>query len=640
MPAGAAEPNFTDLSLAELMNEPVTTVSKKTTRLGDAPTAITVLTADDMRRNGFTTVPEALRMVPGFDVARIDASHWAISARGFNLQYANTLLVLVDGRSVYTPSFGGVYWDAQDLTLDDIDRIEVIRGPGATLWGANAVNGVVNIISKSARDTQGLLLSGSAGSEDRPQVDARYGGTVGSNGHFRVYAKYFNRDGLLNEDGSGAFDDWQAIRSGFRSDWDFASDQLTVQGDYYKMNEEHVSNEVALTPPFAVREWQHRESDGGNLLGRWTRHFSETSNVSVQAYFDAYDMALESRRTADIQLEHRFAPAAGHDIVWGVGYRDSTDHLHLGTDLTSNPEQRRLSLYTAFMQDEISLASDRVRITLGTKLEHNDFTGLEVQPNLRLLFAPSSRTSVWASASRAVSTPSRFYNDTRFNVGAFQPPASLPVVAALMPNTDLPSVKVNVYEVGYRAELTTRMSVDIATFHNDYHGIYGQTAGTPFFEPQPTPHLVLPLYWSNNLTAKSYGVEAAVSWRALDNWNLSASYTWLDLHVTPVDTLGVGSPAHQANVSSRFTLSPSVEINSALYYAGSIDSLNSTLDTIHISSYVRFDTGVIYRPTATLELGLWGQNLLDPRHGEISSQDAGTITQVPRTFLVKVTKRF
>jgi len=637
--AAAAEQSFTDLSLAELMNEPVTTVSKKTTRLGDAPTAITVLTADDLRRNGFTTIPEALRMVPGFDVARIDASHWAISARGFNLQYANTLLVLVDGRSVYTPSFGGVYWDAQDLTLDDIDRIEVIRGPGATLWGANAVNGVVNIITKNARDTQGVLLSGSVGSEDRPQLDARYGGTAGSNGHFRVYAKYFNRDGLFNEH-SSAFDDWQAIRGGFRSDWDFAADQFTVQGDYYTMHEEHVINEVAWTPPFVSRDWQHRESDGGNLLGRWTRHFSDASQVSVQAYFDAYDMALESRRTSDLQLEHRFAPAAGHDIVWGVGYRDSTDHLHLGADVISNPERRRLSLYTAFMQDEISLAADRVRVTLGTKLEHNDFTGLEVQPNLRLLFAPSSRTSVWAAASRAVSTPSRFYNDTRFNVSAFQPPASLPVVAALMPNPDLPSVKVNVYEVGYRAELTTRVSVDVATFHNIYHGIYGQAAGTPFFEAQPVPHLVLPLYWSNNLTAKSYGVEAAVSWCAFDNWNLSASYTWLDLNVRPLDTLGVGSPAHQANVSSRFTLSPSMEINSALYYASGIDSLSSTLDTVHISSYVRFDTGVIYRPTATLELGLWGQNLLDARHGEISSQDAGTITQVPRTFLAKVTKRF
>jgi iron complex outermembrane recepter protein len=639
-PAGAAETNFTDLSLAELMNEPVTTVSKKTTRLGDATTAITVLTADDIRRNGFTTIPEALRMVPGFDVARIDASHWAISARGFNLQYANTLLVLIDGRSVYTPSFGGVYWDAQDVTLDDIDRIEVIRGPGATLWGANAVNGVVNIITKNARDTQGVLLSGAAGTEDRPQFDARYGGTLGSDGHFRVYAKYFDRDGLYNSDDSAAFDDWNSIRTGFRSDWSLASDRLTVQGDYYKMHSQHVINEIAWTPPYVDPNWQHRESDGGNLLGRWTRHVSDTSHVSLQAYFDAYDMALESRRTADVQLEHRFAPAAGHDIVWGVGYRNSTDHLHLGADLTSDPARRRLSLYTAFMQDEISFAADRVRFTIGTKLEHNDFTGLEVQPNLRLLFAPNSHTSVWAAASRSVSTPSRFYHDTRFNVTAFEPQGSPLIVAALLPAPDLPSSKVNAYELGYRVEPMARLSVDIATFFSDYRGFYGDTAGTPIFEAQPVPHLLLPLYWNHGLTAKSYGAEAAVSWRALDNWNLSASYSWLHLRVKPVDTLGVGSPAHQANLSSRLTLLPNLEINSAVYYVGSIDSLNSTLETTHIPSYVRLDTGVIYRPSATLELGLWGQNLLDPRHGEISSQDSGTITQVPRAFLAKITKRF
>jgi iron complex outermembrane receptor protein len=619
----------------------VTTVSKKTTRLGDAPTAITVLTADDIRRNGFTTIPEALRMVPGFDVARIDASHWAISSRGLNLQYANTLLVLIDGRSVYTPAFGGVYWDAQDMTLDDIDRIEVIRGPGATLWGANAVNGVVNIITKSARDTQGLLLSGAVGSEDRPQLDARYGGEVGASGHFRVYAKYFNRDGLYTSDDHSAFDDWQALRGGFRSDWDLAADQLlTVQGDYYSMHSEHVLNHVMYAPPFQVSDFQHRDSDGANLVGRWTRTFSDVSHLSVQAYFDDYDMALEGRRTADVQLEHRFAPAAAHDVVWGVGYRESTDHLHLGVDTSTNPVRRQLNLYTAFMQDEISLDADRVRVTIGTKLEHNDFTGLEVQPNLRLLYAPSSRTSVWAAASRAVSTPSRFYNDTRFNVTAFQPPASPLVVAALMPNRDLPSQKLDAYELGYRVQPASGVSIDIATFFNKYRSIYGDTAGAPFFEAQPVPHLVLPLNWVPDLTGRSHGVEAVVSWRALDNWNLSASYSWLSRRVKPVDLLGIGSPAHQASLRSRLTLSPTLEINSALYYAGSIDSLISTLDTVRIASYVRVDTGLIYRPSATLELGLWGQNLSDPRHGEISSQDSGTVTQVPRTFLAKITKRF
>jgi iron complex outermembrane receptor protein len=351
-------------------------------------------------------------------------------------------------------------------------------------------------------------------------------------------------------------------------------------------------------------------------------------------------MTLESRRTADVQIEHRFAPAPAHDVVWGVGYRESTDRLHLGVDLTTDPARRRLDLYTAFVQDEISLAADRVRVTIGTKLEHNDFTGLEVQPNLRVLFAPNSRTSVWAAASRAVSTPSRFYNDTRFTVSVFQPPESLPVVAALMPDPDLPSLKLDAYELGYRVQPASGFSIDLTAFLNQYRNLYGQTAGAPFFEAQPVPHLVLPLNWTPNLTGRSHGVEAVVSWRARDNWNLSASYSWLHLRVKPVDMLAVGSPAHQASVRSRLALSPAFEINSALYYVDGIDSLSSTLDTVPVPSYVRFDTGLIYHASATLELGLWGQNLFDPHHGEISSQDSGTVTQVRRTWLARITRRF
>jgi iron complex outermembrane recepter protein len=263
-----------------------------------------------------------------------------------------------------------------------------------------------------------------------------------------------------------------------------------------------------------------------------------------------------------------------------------------------------------------------------------------VQPNLRVLYAPSSRTSVWAAASRAVSTPSRFYNDTRFSTGAFQPPASPVIVATLMPNADLPSEKLHAYELGYRVQPNSALSVDIAAFYNEYHNIYGDVAGTPFFEMQPVPHLVLPLNWNPNLTGRSHGLEAAVNWRALDNWNLSASYSWLSLHVKPVDLLGPGSPSHQASLRSRLTLSPTFEINSALYYVSSIASLDSTLNTVPIPSYVRLDTGLVYRPSPTLELGLWGQNLLDPRHGEISSQDSGTVTQVPRTVIARITRRF
>ena len=641
MPAGAAESSFTDLSLTELMNEPVTTVSKKTTRLGDAPAAITVITAEDIRRNGFNSIPEALRMVPGFDVARIDASHWAISSRGLNQQYANTLLVLVDGRSVYTPAFGGVYWDAQDMTLDDLDRIEVIRGPGATLWGANAVNGVVNIISKSARETQGVLLSVAQGNEEQPQLDARYGGAVGEKFRYRVYTKYVNRDGLRQADGTGSYEDWHSFRTGFRSDWDRAADQLvTVQGDYYYLREQHLQDLIEWAPPFVSTYTQHRKSEGGNVVARWTETLSDVSHISVQSYFDIYDTDSESRRTADVQLEHRFAPAAHHDVVWGLGYRDSRDHLHLGASFVTVPARERLSLYTAFAQDEISLAADRVRITVGTKLEHNDFTGLEVQPNLRVLFAPSSHTSVWAAASRAVSTPSRVYHDTRCDARADQPPASPIIVTSLIANPDLPSQKLDSFEIGYRAEPMKRVSLDIATFYNRYRSMYGLAQGAPFFEPQPVPHLVVPLTWQASMRAHAHGAEVAVGWRPLDRWHLAASYGWLDLEAIPVNTLGVGSPVQQASLRSTLAVSSAFEISSALYYVDGIDSLAAGLQTMRIPSYLRFDTGLLYRPSATLELGLWGMNLLDARHPEASSEDAAVVSNVPRSVLGRITKRF
>ena len=642
MSARAAGESFTDLSLTELMNEPVTTVSKKATRLGDAATAITVITADDVRRNGFTSIPEALRLVPGFNVARIDSSHWAISARGFNLQYSNLLLVLIDGRSVYTPAYGGVFWDAQDVSLDDLDRIEVIRGPGATLWGANAVNGVVNIITKSSRDTHGAVLSAAAGTEEKLLLEARHGGKLGDDAHFRVYVKYFDREGVYGSDHREAFDDWHAARVGFRSDWDRSADELlTVQGDYYSIRSEHEQNEIAYAPPFFNTVRQEREAEGANLLGRWTRTLSDVSHVSVQAYVDTYDMQLESRHTADLQLEQRFALDSRNDIVWGVGYRLSEDKLHLGTYLMSDPAERSLHLYTAFVQDEIALVPEKLRATLGTKLEHNDFTGLEVQPNARLLFTPDNRVTYWAAASRAVSTPSRFYNDTRFDASAFQvSPAGPVAVVALLPNRSLPAQKLNAYELGFRVEPSKSVSVDVATFLNHYRDIYAIEAGTPFLELEPLPHLVIPMNWTPASRGRAYGAEAAVNWRVTDAWQLNASYSWLHLRLEPANTLSSGSPDQQVSLRSHLSLSRAFELTSAVYYVDSIDSLTSVVETRHVPSYVRVDAGLLYHASARLELGLWGQNLFDGFHEESSSQDTGSLSSIRRSVLFRVTQRF
>ena len=639
-PVCAAESNLADLSLAELMNEPVTSVSKKETRLGDAPTAITVITAEDIRRLGITSIPEALRLVPGFDVARIDGSHWAISARGFNLQYANTLLVLVDGRSVYSPAFGGVYWDAQDLALEDLDRIEVIRGPGAVLWGANAVNGVVNVISRSAGDTQGLSVGAAVGTEDRPTVQARYGGSLG-HVQYRTYAKYFDRNGLLDANGQSAPDDWHSARVGFRSDWTASENRLlTLQADYYSLRAEHVLESATLSPPFTTVDRTDEAAKGGNVIARWTQTLSPESQFSLQAYIDSYDRSAESRDTVDIQMEHRFAPAPRHDVVWGVGYRITREDLHLASTLISDPARDTSAMYTAFLQDEITLLPGRLKFTAGTKVERNEITGVELQPNARLLWTPAPDQSAWLSASRAVSTPSRFYTNSRFTVGAFQPPSSPVVEVALMPNADLPSQKLNAFELGYRIQVSEVLSADLATFYNKYKQLYGVVAGAPSFEMDPFPHVLAPLNWESSLVATSYGAELEANWRPTSSWRLTGTYSWLHLRVRPDPILGTGSPAHQWSLRSYTSVSARLEISALIAYVDRIESLKTVTQTAQIPSYVRFDAGLVMHPTDALQVGLWGQNLLDPSHPEISSQDSRTVSEVPRGVLLRVTRHF
>jgi iron complex outermembrane receptor protein len=638
--AHADERDLADLSLAELMDVPVTSVSKKETRLGDAPTAITVITPDDLRRLGITSIAEALRLAPGFDVARTDSSHWAISARGFNYQYANTLLVLIDGRSVYTPTFGGVYWDSQDLTLSDIERIEVIRGPGATLWGANAVNGVVNVITRHAKDTQGLMLSAAAGNADLSSLDARYGGEIGSNVHYRTYAKYFEREGL-DIVGSGTSDpNWHSTRAGFRADWEPAEDkEVTLQGDYYDVRSPVLGTYVTVTPPFTAPLEQNEQSTGFDVLGRWTKALSDVSHVSVQAYVDSYSRLQESRDTADIQLEHRFRLASRHDVVWGLGYRFSSDDVHLDPVSVANPRKANLNLYTAFLQDEVTVIPERVHITGGAKLEHNDFTGLEVQPSLRATWTPADGHTLWGSVSRSVSTPSRFYHDTRFNIAAFPLPDGTVVELAYVPRKDLPSQKLNAFEVGYRASFDTRLSLDLAAFYNRYRDLYGLAPEPAQFELEPAPHILLAQSWAAVERATSYGTELSVNYRVGDSWRLTGTHTWLHMRSTIGDTIDKLSPDHQFSLRSYSSLTSHLEFNAAVYWASAVNAL-AISESLRVPAYWRVDAGLIYTPLPSLEIGMWGQNLTDRVHVEGASQDSGATHEISRSVLVRVTKKF
>lgn len=624
------------------MNESVTSVSKRETKLADAAAAITVITPEDIRRTGVSSIPEALRMVPGLDVARISANEWAIGARGFNLQYAAKLLVLVDGRSVYTPTSAGVYWNDQDLVLEDLARIEVIRGPGATLWGANAVNGVINIITKRANETQGLLLSTSYGTEERPSASIRYGGQLTSNLFYRAYVKYFDRAGFVDSTGKDTADEWSMARGGLRFDWEPTShDGFTLQGDYYSGEVGQAWQRTSLAPPYGEPINLRNDNDGGNILSRWTHHYSDTSSSTLQLYYDHFrhgDAGITERReNYDFDWQHRFEVAERQTITWGLGYRHTKDRLPSIFYLTYVPERRSQSLYTAFAQDEITLAEDRVTLTLGSKFEDNDYTGFEIQPNARLLWRPTANQSLWAAVSRAVRTPSRFERDSRFNTYVSPPvPPDPPGIVAIIGNQHLVAEEIIAYELGYRIDPLASLSLDAAAFYNVYDNLIGIAEGPLFTESDPPPdHTVIPYFIQNNGQGETYGVELSARWKVTESWRLIAGYTWLHMRLQPDDFyLSSGdSPQNQFHFRSYLNLPGNLQLNGALYYVDNLPNQKAP-------AYVRLDAGLVWNATESLELGVWGQNLLDNQHFEFGSYNTPIRTEIPRSVFGKISWRF
>jgi iron complex outermembrane receptor protein len=423
------------LSVEDLLNVEVISVAKKAKSLNDSPAAIFVISQDDIRRIGATSIPEALRLAPGLDVARIDSNKWAVSARGFNGRFANKLLVLIDGRSVYTRAFAGVYWENQDVMLEDVERIEVIRGPGATLWGANAVYGVINIITKHSADTQGGLLVAGVGTEEQGFGAFRYGGKLSSDTTARAYIKGFNRDENTHKLGGDAGDDWNKVQGGFRMDSQLTTnDTLTLQGDVYHSSINQYTTFAQVTAPYRNSFNEKIDAFGGNLLMRQHHTFSSTSDYSLQVFYDFYERdevaVLESRHTLDVDFQHRFALLNWNDVVWGIAYRYSHDDVYSKEFLVTNTPSRNDQLVSAFVQDEITLVDNYLWLTVGSKFEHNDYSGFEVQPTARLMWAPHQQHRLWAAVSRAVRTPSRVEQDTAFlqSVIPAQPPF-IPAVA-------------------------------------------------------------------------------------------------------------------------------------------------------------------------------------------------------------------
>jgi iron complex outermembrane receptor protein len=636
--------DLTDMSLEALMNIEVTSVSKKPQKQSEAAAAIFVITHDDLRRWGVTNIPEALRRVPGIEVARIDANKWAITSRGFNSRFANKLLVLIDGRSVYTPLFAGVYWDSQDVVLEDVDRIEVIRGPGGTLWGANAVNGVINIITKNAADTQGDMVSVSAGNEVKGIGSVRHGGKLKNGADYRIYAKYASYDEGYNPD--GAHDDWRTGQIGFRSDWlKTDRDSITLQGDYYRGTAGQLVN-IPSGPPgppptSVIPTVDDTETNGGNLLFRWSHVLKNASNFALQVYYDhvGLDGAVlyEDRDTFDIDFQHHFKWHDTHDVVWGFHYRHTHDHTDNNATFSLDPASKNVNLYSTFIQDEISL-KDNLRLTAGIKLEHNDFSGFEYQPNVRLAWAVDDSQTWWGSVSRAVRTPSRGEHDVTLRL---VPPATsdpgIPVYA--QGNGDYDSEDLLAWELGYRFNFRNIWSLDAATFYNDYDNL---RTLDPEFDPVSPAAIRFP--FDNNMKGRTYGVELAGQWQVRRGWRLNASYTWLDMQLRLVngstDSASQGaeqaSPVSKAAVWSALDFGNTLQFDAALRYVGDIEVSGTRID-----SYVEADLRLGWEARPGLELSIIGQNLLDNRHPEYLPDFINTQpTEVERSIFGRVTWSF
>ena len=638
-----------DMSIEQLVNLDVislTSLFKKETRLEQAPAAAAVVMPEDVRRLGVTTLPEALRMVPGMDVARIDSHEWAISARGFDGQFANKLLILMDGRTIYGPAYGGVNWGMQDMIMEDLERIEVIRGPGAALWGANAVNGVVNILSKSARDTQGLLVSSTGGTEDQPGIAIRYGGELATNLYYRVYGERFDRSGLVTAGGADALDSWNSTQEGMRMDWEPGDrNKVTLQGNLYNDFVHDNENVVVLAPPYVSSTNIVNHDSGGNALARWALEFSEASTLTLQVYYDHFKQeqvgTSETRDTFDLDAQQRFPIGAYNDIMWGIGYRYTADRFPdtppANFFLSWVPAERQDRLFSAFAQDEITLVPGRLSLTLGSKFERNDYTGFELEPSVRLLWTPSEEQTAWAAVSRAVRTPSRYETGSRVNYSVSAVPGSpLLDLDRLSGDANAKSEQLTAYELGYRIEPTKRLSFDVTGFYNQYDHLLRFVPGASF---QQGPVIVFPQTVHNSGSAETFGTELSAQWKVTDRWRLIASYSWLHVNLHPDDRAFQGDPEQQFQLRSYLDLPWRLEFNSALYYVDR-EVAESGLGTATIPAYVRLDLGLIWHPAKSWEFGLWGQNLIDARHQEFPGLNSSLQTEIPREILGKITFKY
>jgi iron complex outermembrane receptor protein len=640
--------DLTQVSLEDLMNVQVTSVSKKEQRLFKTAAAIFVIGQEDIQRSGATNIPDLLRMVPGAHVAQIDAHSWAISIRGLNDRYAQQVLILIDGRSVYSPTFSGVYWDQQDVPLEDIDRIEVIRGPGGTVWGANAVNGVINIITKSALATRGGLITAEAGTRAQGRGLLQYGGKIGRKGAYRAFGHYYDVTDSLTVKGTDSVDGWHLLHGGFRSDWNLSGrDTLTVQGDLMGTSEGQTLKTVFTNAlPLEMTITDPITTGAGNVLARWNRTLSNGSDISLQAYYDHYhriDVGLhESVNAVNVDFQHHLAWGSRQDLVWGLGYRSTGDQFTAGYALTFVPLRHTDHLFSSFVQDEIRLAGP-LSLIVGSKFERNGYTGFEYEPSAQLSYSLRDRHSIWLAAARAIRQPSRSDFGLRVDDTPFQINSQTFGLLELQGNPARGTEQLHDYEAGYRIQANKRLSMDIVTFYSIHRGLntYAPAAAFPAILPPP-PHLVVPLIIGNAAHAHTYGDEAFVTWSAAAFWRISSGYTFTHMKI---DLTAPGSgavppadntPNHQFQIRSALNLRHNLDWDSAAYYVGRLPDSGAGATP----AYVRLDTRLAWRTGEFTEFSLVGQNLLTPAHPEFPDGSGRFHNLVSRSILGKITWRF
>jgi len=611
--------DLTQLSIEELMQIEVVTASKKAQPVWDVPASVYVITADDIHRMGATSIPEVLRLVPGVHVGIIDASKWAVAVRGFNGRYSNKLLVLMDGRSVYTPFFSGVYWDAQPpLFMEDIERIEVIRGPGAALWGANAVNGVINIITKSARETQGTLWVSGAGSEEKTFGGWRVGGKLGENGYYRAYTLYQERDNLEQDtEHVPNNDSWLVRRSGFRADWNRSpTESFILHGEVYTGRAGQRLRVLDVILPGSRTVDDRYTISGYYLMGTWNRQRGNITDT-LHVYYDHTGRSpielTQFRDIVDLSWQQRIQANDRHDILWGIEHKYTSDRTFAGLLMSLQPPSRVDHIFGAFVQDDITL-NDNTRLTIGSKLENNSYTAWEVQPNLRLLWKPNEKSVWWGAVSRAVRMPTRAERSIIIQAYYEGMTSGLPMISRIYGSPDFHSEEVTAYELGYRCQPHQNLSLDVSAFYNVYRNLRSFEPADPFVETTPVPHLVIPVYMSNKIYGRTYGFEVSARWNVTKNWTLDLGYANITYRLQHApdskDPFNLHSdstsntPRHQFNIGSHLNLLRGWHLDTYLFFVDRLFGMN------FLPSYYRLDVSIGWQVTDRVKMRITLQNLL------------------------------